>query len=310
MKKIFLCAFALGCFAVSNAQDFRTDELEQQEPVDTTSTVVEPAEQQTEIYHSELDSHQQAVNVPQSQLDDRNRKDKLRSIWEKRSTFFNIGYVNETLTNKMDNTSWGDMKSEYGAFISIGHSYYIPRKPIGGVVKFGIDATWLDINYAYFDKIRQETGIKDKPLDSFNGIPLNNVYEPTEFGHHISAGMGLGVSLTVNPVDHLKIAGYFHVVPTYNAIIVESEKVVYLNQNNTPQFNDCTEILHGYTTMMKFGGTIAYKAISLGIESRSGSGTFRYEETDKIVQGTSDKQPKYKTKFKIATTRFFIGFRF
>ena len=57
MKKIFLCAFALGCFAVSNAQDFRTDELEQQEPVDTTSTVLEPAEQQTEIYHSELDSH-------------------------------------------------------------------------------------------------------------------------------------------------------------------------------------------------------------------------------------------------------------
>ena len=116
MKKIFLCAFALGCFAVSNAQDFRTDELEQQEPVDTTSTVVEPAEQQTEIYHSELDSHQQAVNVLQSQLDDRNRKDKLRSIWEKRSTFFNIGYVNETLTNKMDNTIWGDMKWKYGAF--------------------------------------------------------------------------------------------------------------------------------------------------------------------------------------------------
>lgn len=323
MKKIFLCAFALGCFAVSNAQDFRTDELEQQEPVDTTSTVVEPAEQQTEIYHSELDSHQQAVNVLQSQLDDRNRKDKLRSIWEKRSTFFNIGYIEEKLNNQ-DQPEWTEMKSKYGAFISIGHTYYIPRNPIFGIIRFGIDATWFDVSYAFFDKEKctQEKGIKGQITEyidySGNKITLTDkfsepIYEAMEFGHHVAVGMGVGPSLTINPVGALKIAGYFHVLPSYHGFLVKTNKLESVWQSGTEyqkQQNMNTEVLHGFVLQTKFGASIAFKAISLGFESRTGSGKMRYEETDKIALGTDDKSEKIKNKFKIASTRFFLGFRF
>lgn len=324
MKKIFLCAFALGCFAVSNAQDFRTDELEQQEPVDTTSTVVEPAEQQTEIYHSELDSHQQAVNVLQSQLDDRNRKDKLRSVWEKRSTFFNIGYINEKLNNQ-DQPEWSEMKSEYGAFISIGHTYYIPRKPIFGVIRFGIDATWFDVSYTFFDKDKstQEKGIKGQLTEyiDYSGTKVSltdkftePIYESMEFGHHVAVGMGVGPSITINPVGALKIAGYFHVLPSYHGILVKTNKLESVWESNDgiykKQQDKNTEVLHGFVLQTKFGASIAFKAISLGFESRTGSGKMRYEETDKIVLGTDDKSEKIKNKFKMSSTRFFLGFRF
>ncbi|MGN1246687.1 MAG: hypothetical protein ACI4UN_08630 [Muribaculaceae bacterium] len=324
MKRIFLCAFALGCFAVSNAQDFRTDQLEQQEPVDTTATVVEPVNQVPENTYSELDSHQQAVNVLQTQLDTRNRKDKLNSIWEKRSTFFNIGYIEEKLNNQ-DQPDWTEMKSKYGAFISIGHTYYIPRNPIFGLIRFGIDATWFDVSYTFFDKeeCTQEKGIKGQLKEyidySGNKISLTDkftepIYESMEFGHHVAVGMGVGPSITINPVGALKIAGYFHVLPSYHGFLVKTNKLESVWESNDgvykKQQDKNTEVLHGFVLQTKFGASIAFKAISLGFESRTGSGDMRYEETDKIVMGTDDKSEKIKNKFKMQSTRFFLGFRF
>ena len=337
MKKIFLCAFALGCFAVSNAQDFRTDELEQQQLADTTTTIVEPAEKQPENTYSELDSHQQAVNVLQSQLDYRNRKDKLRSVWEKRSTFFNIGYVEEKLNNQ-EQPEWTEMKSKYGAFISIGHTYYIPRNPIFGIIRFGIDATWFDVSYAYFDSKEQNNiqnvGMKGaltylvssgEKIDLTKYYPNEGkLYEPMAFGHHLAIGMGLGPSLTINPVDALKIAGYFHVVPTYNGMMVKTKKIdyVYSDRKEYTRYSQ-NEFFHGFTLMTKFGGSISYKTISLGIESRTGSGKMTYEEGNPHVVGENNKfdptlyekdkdyrGEKIKNKFKVTSTRFFIAFRF
>ena len=324
MKKFFLCAFALGCFAVAGAQDFRFDD---EQPTDTTPTVT-PSSQRPEHTYSELDSHQQAVNVLQTQIDERNRKDKLRSVWEKRSTFFNIGYVNETLTNKDMETLWSEMKSKYGVSISIGHTYYMPRKPILGMIRFGIDCTWLDLNYGYFDnkeeanqqdygmkgQIKEYINYSGEKIDLTTAFPGEKLYEPMRFGHHISAGIGVGPSVTVNPVGDLKISGYFHVVPTYNCMLVKTDKLeVWQSYDDQNKYNKGsyrnTEILHGFTLMTKFGASIAFKAISLGVESRSGSGKMRYEETDDIVAGV-DKGEAIKQKFKVSTTRFYIGFRF
>lgn len=332
MKKIFLCAFAVCCFAVGNAQDFGSDDWQQ-----TDTTTVDTNRKKADNANSELDTHQQAVNVMRTQLDTRKRTDELRNIWEKRSTSFTMGYTTEELTNQ-DLSSWNKMKSKYGGFISVAHTYYIPRKPILGMIRFGLDAIWIDANYAYFDSKEQNNiqneGMKGalthyfgygETIDLTKYYPNEGkLYEPMSFGHHLAIGIGLGPSLTINPVDALKIAGYFHVVPTYNGMMVKTNKLdyVYSDRKEYDRYSQ-NEFFHGFTLMTKFGGSISYKTISLGIESRTGSGKMTYEEGNPDVVGEYNKfdpalyekdkdyrGEKIKNKFKVTSTRFFIAFRF
>ena len=42
------------------------------------------------------------------------------------------------------------MKSDFGAAIVWGKTYYLHKKPLAGMIKFGIDWSWMDLNYAQY----------------------------------------------------------------------------------------------------------------------------------------------------------------
>lgn len=100
-----------------------------------------------------------------------------------RPKYFNFNYTSETLTD------WegGRIHSKYGAAITSGRSFYLHRKPVAKVLRFGIDATWFDLNYV-------------------------------NYGEEIHKGeisMHVGPSITVSPLRRLNIHLYFRYAPTF-----------------------------------------------------------------------------------------------
>lgn len=39
------------------------------------------------------------------------------------------------------------LKSNFGAAFTVGRTFYLHKKPIAGLIRFGLDATWFDLNY-------------------------------------------------------------------------------------------------------------------------------------------------------------------
>ncbi len=60
-------------------------------------------------------------------------------------------------------------------------------------------------------------------------------------------------SVTINPVSHLKVSGYFRVAPSYSMLVASEE------------------LYHGYGTFFTLGGSVSFKIISIGIEGRWGN---------------------------------------
>ena len=102
-------------------------------------------EQNDEATAQRLDSLQQVVNQLTSNVETLEKDNLNQKIWKDRAKYFNIGYVNQTVTDK---TFGGKIKSDFGVSLSSGKTYYLHKKPIVGMIKFGLDWTWLDINYA------------------------------------------------------------------------------------------------------------------------------------------------------------------
>lgn len=65
-----------------------------------------------------------------------------------------------------------------------------------------------------------------------------------------------GPSLTVNPVHHLKIGGYFRVTPSYS--------LLYMDET----------VHHHYVTFCNAGCTLAWKVLSVGVEWRWGTAKY------------------------------------
>lgn len=65
-----------------------------------------------------------------------------------RARYFNIGYVSEKLTLPQDG---GKLRSDVGASLSWGRTYHLHRKPLLGMIRIGLDWTWLDANWAKYD---------------------------------------------------------------------------------------------------------------------------------------------------------------
>ena len=96
---------------------------------------------------SDIDSLRQEVAMLKGENEQRKQDDKLKSIW-RRTKFFNIAYTNSTL--KLEDAV--DKKGKFGVGISMGNTYFLHRRPLAGMVKFGLDAVWMDINYVNYEK--------------------------------------------------------------------------------------------------------------------------------------------------------------
>ncbi len=246
------------------------------------------AQEQGEDTVRRLDSLQRVVNQLTSNVESLEQEDMNQAVWKDRAKYFNIGYVNQTLTDK---TFGGEIKSDFGVSLSNGKTYYLHKKPIVGMIKFGLDFSWMDINYA------------KSTLESIDG-DTGEVYSSAM--HQAEIGMQVGPSLTINPVHHLKVSGYFRVTPSYS--------LLYMDET----------VHHHYVTVLNAGCAVAWKAISLGVEWRWGSATYdgltfdesafdedSFDESEDPSMGdVMDQLSAPERKLKTSSVRFYIGFRF
>lgn len=231
-----------------------------------------------------MDSLQTVVNSLNTRIQSAEQADLDRAIWKNRSKYFNIGYVKQKLTDK---TYGGDLKSDFGASLSWGKTYYLHKKPLFGMMKFGLDWSWLDINYAKFS------------LEDFDEDTSETFQSDI---HQAEFGMQFGPSVTINPVHHLKVGAYFRVTPSYS--------LLYMDET----------VHHHYVTFCNAGCSVAWKVLSLGVEWRWGTAkykgmTFDESEIDEDSIGDDPSvgdllQSVPDRKFKTNSLRVYLGFRF
>lgn len=156
---------------------------------------------------------------------------------EWRKKFINLSFTNATISQ--DNVQ--DLKSNYGAAFTVGRTYFL-HKPIGDMLRFGIDATWFDINYSNYE------------------IEHITYWETDKYQYHQGEiSLHMGPSITFEPVKKLAVHAYFKYAPTF--------AVLYAGDGDTFYGN--------YASLWIAGGSVSYGAIGLGIESRFGNTNYK-----------------------------------
>ena len=103
-----------------------------------------------------------------------------------RPKYVNLSFVSQ----KLDFGEGEKLKSRFGAAFTTGRSYYLHKKPVAGMIRFGIDATWIDLSYANYS--REET------YDDGYGTEIEKLT-----AHQAEIGMQVRNSAT--PVQHADI---------------------------------------------------------------------------------------------------------
>ena len=195
-----------------------------------TATAQEPVAETTSPVATETDSLQRVVDDLSQQLRHQKNEELDRKIWKNRSKYFNLGYVKQSLVFK----DFGDekLKNDFGVSISWGKTYYLHKKPLLGMLKFGLDWSWVDLNYSKYTISESE--------EPGSGSVGDIMDETIDIGNHqLEYGMQVGPSITINPVHELKISLYFRLTPSYS--------MMYLDDS----FNS------NFALFYSFGGSVA-----------------------------------------------------
>lgn len=183
---------------------------------------------------------------------------RQEKIW-KRSKYFYIAYG---MTSLDRGNGQPKLNSDFAFSIGRGKTYYLHKKPLLGIIKFGLDWTFFDIAVAQYE---EEDGLYTRDdSDIYKG----------------EISMQFGPSITVNPIDFLKVNLYFRYDPTYSMMF---------NTNGN-------EFKGNYGSYFNTGLAASYKVISLGYEYRWGSTSYKID----------DENQTWKT----SGNYFYISFRF
>jgi hypothetical protein len=182
-----------------------------------------------------------------------------------RTSYLNISTGHHTMKQE----GFPKLKSNYSIGATIGNTYYLHQAPIADCIMIGIDATWLDFNYTNY-KIDHVSNLGSNKL-SYN---------------QLEAGVQVGPSVTVIPMDDLNISGYFRYAPTFSGLSA----------------ND--EFSSGFASMFVGGASVAYQFFGAGVEYRFGSCKYNGFSLEEKV-----KDPE-KTKTTLNELRFYVSLRF
>ena len=183
---------------------------------------------------------------------------RQEKIW-KRSKYFYIAYG---MTSLDRGNGQPKLNSDFAFSIGRGKTYYLHKKPLLGMIKFGLDWTFFDIAVAQYE---EEDGLYTRDdSDIYKG----------------EISMQFGPSITVNPIDFLKVNLYFRYDPSYSMMF------------NT----DGNKFKGNYGSYFNTGLAASYKVISLGYEYRWGSTSYKID----------DENQTWKT----SGSYFYISFRF
>lgn len=313
-KKIILFTFVVSTANVLYAQDaggttYVLDELEDTTNVTTVKDIIK---KKRKVFSTVSNS------------------DHLKNVWSRKS-FFNISYLNETLTPvETDNgtttpgvpitnpeTADGylnkgmavEYKSDWGISLQDGTNYRLHKKPIANLLTIHLDYSWFELSAAHFKAEESLNNLKvvdntyyEKSTERQFFTPFNA--EKYEFNY----GMTLGPSLTIAPftpissasgLHFFKFNAYFHIGYNVSLLLLNNNDSENQNRNNN---NDGVSMDFGHGLCTSFGVNLSWKAIGVGFEKRQTSYQYKSIKTDTYGDD--------KYKFDSNSTRFYVQFRF
>lgn len=279
-----------------------------------------------------IDSMKQVLSEQTKKAEQMETDHETERIWKRRG-FMTVGIGKTSLD--IEDPEFGKLgyKSQFAAGFTWGKTYYLHKKPIANMVKIGLDATWMDVSYARYKKGKGlKFNIPDE--DDFDDIYDGGYDDYEDYDeeladidlgmHQIEVGMGIGPSVTVTPfrplnikgLNYLKVAAYFHWMPSYSAVLRtrEAQSIFDETTGMTRETEKETLVNHGYCNFFKFGLSLSWKALTIGFEHRWGSAKYNTESFDDVEDsfgGSGDgEESSPKMKHSTKTNRFFIGLRF
>ena len=247
------------------------------------------------------------VEEPKSEIN----YDQLEKRWNRRK-FWNIGYSVPTLERR-DGT-FMDWEADYAVSVKNVRSLYFHKKPLGGMVKIGLDYSLLDITYSKLQlkhiegvAAGEDTSLPSDPSapsvsDGFDEIvsedPSGSVLDLLGFNlgmHKLDQTFSVGPRITVNPIDHLMVGVYFHGGFTLSGIF-ENDNFSY-----------------GFGHTLASGLCVSYKVIGVGFEYLWGKVKYNqidFEEIDGDNLSFSEMFSSESFSLKHKGPRFYVSFRF
>lgn len=213
-----------------------------------------------------------AVDGERTKADKKKSRKAAKGVWDRKKVR-NIAYSMQTLSPDFGN----EINGKFSVALVSGRSIYLHKSPIAGMIKFSIDLG-ADINYAQYLPAEGDYNM-DSSLTEYIGIGISG-------RHHLDIGMFLGPAVSVNPVSDLMVTAYFRFVPSYSAFLMD------------------VDAYHGFTPFFTYGGEVTWKWIGLGVEGRSGYGS--YSSIMSLFNGGESMKAGYATQ----AVRCYISFRF
>lgn len=246
-----------------------------------------------------VESHNEDLSKTQSNIDEVDKERHYKKVWN-RKKYLKVG-LDLSDIKRSDGTpmTWD---TQFAAFIQMGKTVYFHPKPIAGMIKIGLDYSFLNLGYAKL-KLKSSgsetinsgssSGNDD---DGFGDIvaddPSNgSLLDGINLGmHKFEYGLHVGPSISINPWNHIIIAAYFHAMPMFSGI-VENKKFSY-----------------GFGCAMTAGASVSYKLISVGVEGIWDS--IKYHQTSFEENDNDNPIKSKKFKLKQAGPRVYVAFRF
>ncbi len=180
----------------------------------------------------------------------------------------NLGY---SMSN-LEIADQASLKSTHGGSFSVGRTYALNKKALCGLIYFGLDATWMDLNYTMYD-------IEYKGYSS-------SEYDLLHQGEY---GMHFGPSITVAPAKNLYLQLYLRYAPTFTAL-----------------YNNDT-IYGAYTPYITSGVSLTYRSFGVGIEQRTGECTYSAMQS---FGDSEESKLSLEGNAKLSGLKAYISFRF
>ena len=271
MRKIFktIIVASLATLAMPLSASTMQTYTASSDSIDTTVTspiAADTADQNANV--APADTLREKLAQMESHMASMEQEQELQKTWKRRK-YWKIGITSPNL----ERTDGEEMKWKTNGsfFIQKGRTSYLHSKPIAGMIKFGIDYGFIDVTYSKLElkeiSYSSESGTRasDGFDDIVSGDPDGDIGISELTGiklgmHKIDYGFHVGPSISVNPWNKLIATAYFHVMPTASSVI----------QNDN--------FAYGFGCMMAAGVSVAYKAISLGVEGVWGK--VKYTQTD------------------------------
>lgn len=252
----------------------------------------------------------------------------IKSVWG-RQVHFNVSMNNATLETNNQINSEGianqTYKSDWGVGIQWGETFKLHKKPITGMIMFGIDFDWMDLNVNHFKADSEDykyNSAEPYRTDVSTNDPI--FYYPWGLEkYEVNYGMSIGPSISVAPfqkvgkkwLDYFKINMYYHIGYAASLIYSDKFKDLDMNFNPNPTDPDYENLFYlksrmegpiraqwGSSMFTEFGVELSWKFIGIGYSAYSSTVKYKPIDTDNFDNG--------KTEFKNKNNRIYLTFKF